>query len=200
MKPALAVPLAALLGGLLMMSLREESEVPRPTRRMSPAVVPVASPAPEPRDVAPSPIETPFVEKRRDAPSEMSALLAERRAERDLWEELEILPEAVGSRPACRAIILRRTAEHLGLSGRFEPAAEGAASEIAQSWARRNALIESVDASLAPDQREIQEREIQDRYEADKRTALARVDAVLRPEGRHRRFRARLEEWIDLVR
>ncbi|HEX7901482.1 MAG TPA: hypothetical protein VF950_27230 [Planctomycetota bacterium] len=130
----------------------------------------------------------------------MSALLAERRAERDLWEELEVLPEAAGSRPACRAIALKRTAEYLGLSGRFEPAAAGAASEIARAWERRNALIEAVGGSLAPDQRDLREREIQERYEADKRAALAGVDAVLRPEERHRRFRARLEEWIDLVR
>lgn len=41
---------------------------------------------------------------------------------------------------------------------------------------------------------------VQERYEADKRAALARVEAVLPRTPAGENLRARLEEWIDALR
>jgi hypothetical protein len=44
------------------------------------------------------------------------------------------------------------------------------------------------------------EAEIQERYEAAKRAALARIESHLGQSPRYEQFRTRLAEWIDAVR
>src|SRR5688572_32439611 len=139
---ATAVPLIALIGGVLAVSRPGDSTgPPPPVRRGAATAVPEAPElAPPEIGIRPAPVESRPAEASRDAESapELSAMVAERRAERELWEELEVLPEAGESlgRSTCRAIALKRTAAYLGLSGLFEPAAAQAASEIARAWER----------------------------------------------------------------
>src|SRR5688572_1754624 len=104
-----AVPTIVLLGGLLARHRDAEPRSAPPPIRRAAAVAPVEAPEPELREIAlpPAPAAPAPREGARgdETPPELSALVAERRAERELWEELEVLPEAGESlgRSRCRA-------------------------------------------------------------------------------------------------
>jgi hypothetical protein len=115
------------------------------------------------------------------------------------WTEMEsrdkVDPEAY------RQKMMSSTAEYLGLdAGAFQSVAVLSLCAIREAWKLRDAEVLSLSEFLEGAEREQREQEIQERYEAAKRQASDRLEALLGTTARHEEFRSRLGEWIDAVR
>jgi len=147
---------------------------------------------------------------RRDPPSEgfpdFEAKRALRHAEEDFWEDLGALLERRSTlEPAkYREKVSDLTAEYLGLdpsrAALFDRTAAGTTEEIGRAWKRRNESIEALSGSISLDERERQERQIQEDYETAKVQAVAPLESLLGDSPRHESFRRRLGDWVDAVR
>lgn len=124
------------------------------------------------------------------------------------WEGLGVLLEArLESDPAAhRESVMAETVRYLGLDSPraeiFHGGARQALREIEQAWVVREEGWVAVSSNpvLEDATREQVERVIQERYEAAKQGALARVRAALGDTPRAGDFGQRLEEWIDALR
>ena len=119
------------------------------------------------------------------------------------WEDLgtRVESRAKIDPEAYRQKMMSSTAEYLGLdAGSFQSVAVLSLCAIREAWKLRDAEVLSLSEFLEGAEREQREREIQDRYEAAKRQASDRLEALLGTTARHEEFRNRLGEWIDAVR
>lgn len=119
------------------------------------------------------------------------------------WEDLGAHRESrsAADPEAYRQKMMSGAAEYLGLdAGEFRSVAVLSLIAIRDAWKVRDAEVLSLSEFLEGEERERREQEIQDRYEAAKRQASDRLEAMLGTSARHQEFRDRLGEWIDAVR
>lgn len=141
-------------------------------------------------------------------PLKTRTVTADRPADPPFWEGMSALLEArLDSDPHVhRTAVVEETARYLGLdkigAEVFQTASRLALEEIDQAWRVREDqwLTISANVSLEGDQREQVEREIQARYETQKRAALDRLEGMLGVGARSQDLKERLEEWIDVLR
>ena len=201
---AAGLGLAVLLAGVAM-GRRPAVEPTRPSPRS--IARPAASiPEEPPATMVPAPSAARAAALPSIEPPSVAAVRAQRRADREFWEDLGALVEL---RPTVapakyREHVTSITTDYLGFekarAAAFEQTATRAVDGIGRAWKARDDALLALPAWLTSDDRSRKEREIQGRYEDAKRQEVERVEALLDATPRHLQFRNRLAEWIDAVR